>query len=107
MNNTIHFTVIEKDSKRVVNTYFGEYRNLMTLLKDQFYPDDFGECGGTGKCGTCVIRIKGLTGSSLIKDRNEPVTLLKMGFNNVEIRLACQLFITNDLNGSEIEILDM
>jgi hypothetical protein len=64
MNNTIHFTVIEKDSKRVVNTYFGEYRNLMTLLKDQFYPDDFGECGGTGKCGTCVIRIKGLTGSS-------------------------------------------
>jgi 2Fe-2S ferredoxin len=106
MNNTILFTVIEKDSKRVVNTYFGEYRNLMTLLKDQFYPDDFGECGGTGIRNLCYSN-KGLTGSSLIKDRNEPVTLLKMGFNNVEIRLACQLFITNDLNGSEIEILDM
>lgn len=107
MENKIHFTVTQNDSRQEIHTHFGEYRDLMSLLKDKLYTDSFGECGGKGRCATCVIRVKGLTGKSLIKERNEPVTLLKMGFKDANIRLSCQLLVTDELNGSEIEILDI
>lgn len=106
MSKTIQFTVIEDGSEQVISTYFGEYRSLMTLLKDKLYLDEFGECGGTGRCATCVIKITGLSGESLIKERNEPETLLKMGFEEPEIRLACQINVTEELNGAVIEIVE-
>ncbi|HNE50289.1 MAG: 2Fe-2S iron-sulfur cluster-binding protein [Chitinophagales bacterium] len=104
---SIHFTVLVYGSTYSLQTYEGEYRNLMVLLKDKLFVDYFGECGGLGRCGTCVIKIKGLSGAALIKDRNEPVTLSKMGYNETEhIRLSCQLMITESLNNTEIEILE-
>lgn len=103
----INFTVSIDGSIYSIQTYEGEYRNLMVLIKDKFFVDYFGECGGLGRCGTCVIKIKGLHGTALIKDRNEPVTLTKMGYNEEEnIRLSCQLMINEDLNGTEIEVLE-
>lgn len=102
----INFTVFVYGCKYNLQTYDSEYRNLMVLLKDKLFVDYFGECGGLGRCGTCVIKIKGLKGDSQIKDRNEPATLDKMGYNEDDIRLSCQLMITKDLDGAEIEILD-
>ena len=90
----------------MVETYNGEYRNLMCLLRDQVSLDDFGECGGMGRCATCVIRIKGLTGNSTTKERNEPVTLSRLGYDDENIRLSCQLIISEDLEGTEIEMLE-
>ncbi len=107
MNDTIQFTVIENNTKQVITTYFGEYRDLMNLLRDRIYLDGFGECGGIGRCGTCAIRIKGLGGMSLEKERNEPTTLLKMGLKDEDIRLACQILINQNLNGATIEILEI
>lgn len=57
------------------------------------------------RCGTCVIKITGLTGSSIIKERNEPATLLKTGLIGDDIRLACQILVNENLNNCEIEIL--
>jgi 2Fe-2S ferredoxin len=105
MDHTIQFTVTENNSKQVIRTYFGEYRDLMSLLKDKLYIDGFGECGGTGRCATCVIRITGIVENALVKDRNEPATLLKMGFEDDDIRLSCQILVTEDLNNAKIEIL--
>ena len=107
MENTIQFTVLENNTKHIINTYFGEYRDLMTLLRDQLFLDGFGECGGVGRCATCVIKIKGLTGDSLLKERNEPATLLKTGLEGDDIRLSCQILVTKNLNGCEVEILEM
>lgn len=42
MEKTIHFTVTENKSTQLINTFFGEYRDLMTLLKDKIYTDGFG-----------------------------------------------------------------
>lgn len=78
----------------------------MCLLLDQLYLDEFGVCGGMGRCGTCVIRIEGLTGASIAKDRNEPVTLARMGYDDENIRLSCQIMINADLDGAEIELLE-
>ena len=105
MDSKIHFTLIDNNKKHQIETYHGEYRNLMYLLKDKLSDEDFGECGGTGRCGTCVIRAKGITGSSLIKERKEPTTLSKMGFLTDDLRLSCQIFITKDLQCSVIEIV--
>lgn len=107
MKNKLSFTVISNNSQQVIETYAGEYRNLMFLLKDKLYPDNFGECGGMGRCATCVIKIKGLSGNSVNKVRNEPATLTKMGYEDENIRLSCQLFITEDLNSTVIEIPEL
>lgn len=103
----IHFTAVENNSKKQVATYNGEYLNLMELLKDNFYVDDFGECGGVGRCSTCVVKTNRIKGKSLLKERNEPVTLAKMGYNEENVRLSCQILITDDLNGSEVAILEL
>ena len=107
MKNSIHFTVIEDGSETKIETYEGEYKNLMFLLRDNLYLDSFGECSGMGRCATCVIKIEGLTGNAVVKDRNEPVTLSKIGFTEENIRLSCQLLINEDLNGVEIELIEV
>lgn len=102
----IQFTIIEDKSKQIINTHNWEYRNLMFLLKDKMFVDDFGECGGMGRCATCTIRISGLKGNSITKERNEPVTLSRLGYVDENIRLSCQLSVTSDLEDTEIEILE-
>ncbi|MBD0725152.1 hypothetical protein B6A10_08170 [Flavobacterium sp. L1I52] len=103
----IHFTVIENGIKIPISTRHGRYPNLMFLLKDELMLESFGECGGVGRCATCVVKTKEIRGNSAIKDRNEPATLSKLGFHETNIRLSCQIYITADLNGAEIEILEI
>ena len=79
----------------------------MFLLRDTLGLDSFGECGGVGRCATCVINAEGITGDSFIKERNEPTTLKKMGYEEESTRLSCQLYITPDLDGATITILDL
>jgi 2Fe-2S ferredoxin len=103
---TIQFTVIENDTAQSIETYVGQYPNLMFLLRDRLYLDSFGECQGMGRCATCLVKTKKIKGVSLLKERNEPSTLTKMGYTDPSIRLSCQLMISSDLDGSEIEILE-
>ena len=79
----------------------------MFLLRDTLGLDSFGECGGVGRCATCVINAEGITGDSFIKERNEPTTLKKMGYEEESTRLSCQLYVTADLDGATITILDL
>ena len=106
MNDEIEFTLIHTDTKQLIKTYEGEYRNLMFLIKDHLLFDNFGECGGMGRCATCVVRANGVSGASNQKERNEPVTLSKMGYSDEAIRLSCQLYISKDLHGAEFTIID-
>jgi ferredoxin, 2Fe-2S len=107
MRSKIHLTYIENNSKHPITTHVGEYNNLMFMLRDKFYLDAFGECGGMGRCATCIIKINGLTGKSTTKEGNEPVTLSKIGFVDESIRLSCQLMVTKDLNNTEIELIEL
>lgn len=102
----IQFTVIEYGKSILVNSYTNEYRNLMILLRDKVFIDEFGECGGLGRCATCLVRVTGLKGATTQKERNEPITLQKYGIEEDAIRLSCQILITSDINGAIIEILD-
>ncbi|MBW4359663.1 2Fe-2S iron-sulfur cluster-binding protein [Flavobacterium taihuense] len=106
MKNSIQFTVIEDGQNQQIETFHGAYPNLMYLLKDKLFLNSFGECGGMGKCATCIVKTTGIKGNSVTKDRNEPNTLIKLGHTEENIRLSCQLFITQDLEGAQIEILE-
>lgn len=79
----------------------------MYLLKEELQLESFGECGGVGRCATCVIKTEGITGNSALKDRNEPATLAKLGFEETHIRLSCQIYITQDLNGATITLMEV
>ena len=103
----IRFTVTESGTIHEIETYIHEYPNLMFLLRDKLFLDDFGECGGVGRCATCIIKLNGVEGNALKKDRNEPATLSKLGYTAENIRLSCQLYITTDLEDSQIEILEL
>jgi 2Fe-2S ferredoxin len=105
MKKEINFIVFENKIEYHIKTYDREYRNLMFLLKDKMFLEDFGACGGMGRCATCIIKIFGLSGNSNIKDRNEPTTLSKIGITEENTRLACQILITEDLNNVIIEII--
>lgn len=103
----ITFTVIENGIQTPITTPHGSYPNLMYLLKEELQLESFGECGGVGRCATCVVTTKGVTGASLIKERNEPNTLEKLGYSDEATRLSCQIYITSDLNGAEITVLEV
>ena len=101
----IHIIVFLQNEKHTILTYQGEYRNLMALLNDKFYIDDFGECKGIGRCGTCHIHILNSVDLILSKAKagNENTTLGKMNCVQWNSRLACQIMIDKSLDGVQIE----
>ena len=102
----IVFTIFYNKENQVVKTYRNEYRNLMALIKDRIYPLFFGECGGMGRCGTCLINITGLSDNLRDSYRKEQSTLSKMGISDPTVRLSCQVQIDDDLNDTVVEVLD-
>lgn len=106
MKLNIKFIIVENKIQYPIEIFEGEYRNLMALINDKIYPDYFGECGGLGRCATCLVKVEGLSGVSVKKERNEPVTLLKNGLTDEKIRLSCQLLINKDLDGTIVEVVE-
>jgi 2Fe-2S ferredoxin len=70
----IHVKVLLGDEEYMLETYTNEYRNLMMLLYDKIYIEDFGECKGMGRCGTCVVEILESINNMSCRVRNEEAT---------------------------------
>src|SRR5690606_22867391 len=106
MPNSISLTIFYEERTYSIKTYPYEYRSLMALLYDKIYiDDDFGECKGMGRCGTCVIQILNPKKEITFFDRNETATLSKMGINEEHIHLSCQIELNENIDGLEIKIL--
>jgi len=103
---TIEFTGLYQEQEYNLQSYENEYRNLMALLKDKVCPEDFGQCGGMGRCGTCLVNITGLPNSIDELYKNERNTLSKMGITDVALRLSCQIQVDKDLTNVVIELFD-
>ncbi|MDB5276579.1 MAG: ferredoxin [Ferruginibacter sp.] len=100
----IAITLINAGEAHVVKTYLHQYRNLMMLLNNTIYLENFGECGGQGRCATCMVKAVGLKGNANSMERNEAATIGKAGLADEAVRLSCQILISEDLNGAVIEI---
>lgn len=107
MKIPIHFIVLDDGIEYPITTHDRQYRNLMCLLNDKLFLDSFGECGGVGRCSTCLVKITRLTGNSVILERNEPITQLKMEYTDENCRLACQLMVNKDLNNIVLEFITL
>ena len=99
----IHFTVVEDGLLHEITTSPREYRNLMVLLNDNIYLENFGECGGQGRCATCVVQVEGCEALQQF-ERNEAATISKADVSGEHYRLSCQVLIDDLLNGTTIYI---
>ena len=102
----IIFNLVYFDQTITVETYEGEFRNLMVLINEKLYVEDFGECKGIGRCGTCLITVAGAEIEAGELDRNEKSTLQKCAVKRKNLRLSCQVMINNALQNSTIKIVE-
>lgn len=108
LKNTITVTVKFEGLNYELKTYPYEYRSLMALLYDKLYIDEeFGECKGMGRCGTCLIRLTHYLICPTLTDRNQEATLTKMKVTGSDYHLSCQIEVDENLHGAELEIVDL
>jgi 2Fe-2S ferredoxin len=90
-----------------IETSKREYKNLMELMKDKIYPDGFGECGGQGRCGTCLVYLPSDANQARRTTvGNEATTLSKMNVDDPNLRLCCQVPVDEALQNLTISILN-
>ncbi len=104
--NKICLTIFYDSEEFKLQTYHGEYRDLKCLIQDRLYTEDFGDCGGMGRCGTCLVEVIGLKGEAALKKRNESTTLGRLSSIGPEIRLACQIRVDDSLSNVLIRVLE-
>lgn len=102
----ISFKLVCRDEEVIIETYEGEFRNLMVLINEKIYVEDFGECKGIGRCGTCLVEAEGLSSVASVMDRNEKSTLAKCPVKKTNLRLSCQIMINSALKDSVIKIIE-
>ncbi|TZF84035.1 (2Fe-2S)-binding protein [Pedobacter sp. BS3] len=100
----ITFTIIYSGREHSIQTRWGEYRDLRALINDTMDVDDFGQCGGTGRCATCLVEITNSKAPLPPRQRNEQTSIEKAGIANPNVRLSCQVYITDDLDGAVVRI---
>ena len=79
--------------------------NLMEVIRSYDLADEgtIGTCGGMAMCASCQCYIK--SNHTLIAIEDDEEAMLSEAFYVKEnSRLSCQIFITKDLEGLEIEI---
>lgn len=100
----IKITVLINEEQFILHTYPNEYRNAMALIRDHLFPDDFGECGGMGRCCTCMIQVVSKDVALPFPDRNEAANLAKHQVSDSPIRLSCQLMVDESLNNLIVRV---
>jgi 2Fe-2S ferredoxin len=102
----IIITIHHNGYETAVHTHDREYRNLMQLISDRIYVENFGDCKGMGRCGTCQVLALNHTYDPGDYERNELNTLSKPGAMPPGLRLSCQLMIDKNISGLHFEIVE-
>lgn len=105
MKKEITLTVFCEGEIFIIKTYPNEYRNLMMLIFDKIYIQEFGDCLGMGKCGTCLIEIMEMPLPLSSYERNEETTIRKAGITNSNVRLSCQILVDAAIDGLKLTII--
>lgn len=85
--NNIEFALIYLGEEHKVKTYWNEYADLRELINKKLRLTYFGECGGLGRCATCLVKI----------DEGNPA--------DVSNQMACETLIDDTLANQKIEII--
>ena len=101
----ITITIIYGDQEFQLKAYHNEYRNLMMLISDKIYIEEFGQCTAMGRCGTCLVEFLSASNSLSQMNRNEDTTIGKVGTINPNMRLFCQILVDIALHNSKLRVL--
>lgn len=104
-DKNITVTILCEGELYHIKTYPNEYRSLMMLIYDKISPEEFGDCLGMGKCGTCLVEIIESQNKLSTYNRNEKTTLSKNGITSKNVRLACQILVDDQINGLKLSVL--
>lgn len=74
----------------------------MVLINEKIFVEDFGECKGIGRCGTCLVSVHSENEWEI--ERNEASTLAKTGVEGTDWRLSCQIMIDERLEKAIVSI---
>ena len=101
----IKITVDYNNELHILQAYAHEYRSLMHFIFDKIYIEDFGDCRGMGRCGTCLVEIVNQQYTDADYERNELTTLSRLGYVVHNTRLACQILVDERINNLHCKIL--
>lgn len=82
--NDIKFSLSYRDEERQIETFTHEFSDLRELIMDKFNLDFFGECGGVGRCVTCLV---------------------VLNYDKQTEEFACQIPLDQLLNGCKIKVI--
>ena len=88
-----------------IMTFANEYRNLMMLIYDHIYEEGFGECGGMGRCSTCIVEVQNIQQPFNEFHRNADQTFLKSSETRENVYLSCQILADESIDGLEVKVL--
>lgn len=104
-DKNLHVTIHIDDITFNVSTYPNEYRNLMFLIFDNIFEEGFGDCGGMGRCSTCLIEIVKIRQEFNQFNRNADQTMLRSGEQRAGCFLACQILADEFIDGMELRVV--
>ena len=93
----VHFKVDFEGKEQEVDGPLDVALSVMELLKAYEYPIE-ATCGGMGLCGSCHCFVEGDTSMFPMGD-DEADTLDNIPFSNGKSRLACQIRVSEQLEG--------
>jgi 2Fe-2S ferredoxin len=98
----IHY--LNKDHKVLINKK--TYNDLRDLIINQIGAENFGHCGGTGRCATCMVKICDPNmGPEHLKRKVSAVLQDEIVATDSNIFFACQTTINDDLSNMNIYVL--
>ncbi len=103
--NTIKITVDYNNELYILETYAHGYRSLMHLIFDKIFIEDFGDCRGMGRCGTCLVELLNQQSAPTVFERNEETTLKRLGEIAPNTRLACQVLVDERINNLHCRVI--
>ena len=78
---------------------------LMLVARANMVRGIDGDCGGNAACGTCLTRVDESTQALLPPPGEDELDLIDgLGVSIKEYRLACQISVTPQLNGSTFHV---
>ena len=100
----VQFTYIDTSGKsHEIRAEIGD--TLMLVAKAGMVRGIDGDCGGNAACGTCLTRVDESTQAILPPSGKDELDLIDgLGVSIKEHRLACQISVTPQLNGSTFHV---
>lgn len=81
--------------------------NLMEVAVNESVPGIYGDCGGQAQCATCHVKVD-REWQPLLSERGETEQAMLNNAYDVDdaSRLACQIVLTEQLDGLSVQVVD-